>query len=52
MLTTLNRKKVLSACCKKGAKLFLDCFDAVREHKQHWNKWIAADGWVDIINNP
>jgi hypothetical protein len=36
---------------KKGARLFLDCFDAVREHKQYWNKWIAADGWINIIND-
>jgi hypothetical protein len=34
---------------RKGAILFLDCFDAVREHTQYWNKWIAADGWIDII---
>jgi hypothetical protein len=50
MLTTLNRKKAhFVPTVKKGAKLFLDCFDAVREHKQYWNKWIAADGWVHII---
>jgi hypothetical protein len=48
MLTTPNRKKAhFSLAVKKGAKLFLDCFDAVREHKQCWNKWIATNGWID-----
>jgi hypothetical protein len=23
----------------------------VRKHKQYRNKWIAADGWIDIIND-
>jgi hypothetical protein len=45
------QKGTLRAGCKKGAKLFLGCFDSVREHKQDWNKWIAADGWIDIIND-
>jgi hypothetical protein len=48
---TKQQKGTLRADCKKGAKLFLDCFDAVREHKQYWDKCIAADGWIDIINN-
>jgi hypothetical protein len=46
---TKLQKRTLPANCKKGAKLFLDCFNAVREHKQYWNKWIATDGWVNII---
>ncbi len=52
MSTTPNRKKAhFAPTAKKGAKLFLGCFDSVREHKQYWNKWIAADGWIDIIND-
>jgi hypothetical protein len=44
-------KGTLPAECKKGAKLFLDFFYAVREYKQCWNKWIAADGWIETIND-
>jgi hypothetical protein len=52
MSTTPNCKKAhFVPTIKKGAKLFLDCFDAVREHKQYWNKWIAADSWMDIIKD-
>jgi hypothetical protein len=52
MPTTPNRKKAhFAPTAKKGAQLFLGCFDSVREHKQYWNKWIAADGWIDIIND-
>jgi hypothetical protein len=52
MSTTRSRKKAhFTPAAKKGAKLFLGCFDLVREHKQYWNKWIAADGWIDIIND-
>jgi hypothetical protein len=49
---TETQKRTLCASCKKGAKLLLDCFDAVREHKEYWNKWIAVDGWIHIINDP
>jgi hypothetical protein len=48
---TERQKGTLCADCKKWATLFLDCFVAVREHKQYWNKWIAADGWINIIND-
>jgi hypothetical protein len=52
MSTTPNCEKAhFAPTAKKGAKLFLGCFDSVREHKQYWNKWIAADGWIDIIND-
>ena len=52
MSTTPNHKKAhFAPTVKKGAKLFVDCFDGVREHKQYWNKWIAVDGSIDIINN-
>jgi hypothetical protein len=48
--STEPQKGTIRANCKKGAKLFLDCFCAVRERKQYWNKWIAPDGWIDTIN--
>jgi hypothetical protein len=48
---TEPQKGTLRTNSKKGAKLFLGCFDSVREHKQYWNKWIAADGWIDHIIN-
>jgi hypothetical protein len=50
--TTPNHKKPpqFGATVKKNAKLHVRCFDAVRKHTQHWNKWILDDCWIDIIN--
>jgi hypothetical protein len=48
---TEPQEGTLCADCKKGAKLFLDCFNAVKEHKQYWNKWIVTDGWINIIDD-
>jgi hypothetical protein len=36
---------------EKNTKLFLRCFDSVRQHKQYWNKWILDDGWIDIMED-
>ncbi len=47
---TEPRKYTLRSKPKKGAKLYLGCFDSVRKHKHYWNKWIVDDCWIDIIN--
>jgi hypothetical protein len=52
MATTPNHEKAqVGAEVKKNTKLFLRCFDSVRQHKQYWNKWILDDGWIDIIED-
>jgi hypothetical protein len=24
--------------------------DATKKHREYWNKWIADDYWIDVIN--
>jgi hypothetical protein len=53
MSTTPDRKKAHFALTakKRGKDFSWVLFDSVREHTQYWNKWIAADGWINIIND-
>ena len=52
MSTTRKSEKIVFALnVKKDSKLYLACFDAVRQHVVYWNKWIQAEGWIDIIND-
>jgi hypothetical protein len=52
MSTTPNHEKAqFGGDVQKNSKLFLRCFDSVRQHKQYWNKWILDDGWIDIIED-
>jgi hypothetical protein len=46
----MSKKTGLAPARKKNASLFLDCFRGVTVRHQYWNKWIASDVWVDIIN--
>ena len=47
----LSKKIRRAPAGKKDASLFLDCFRSVTERHQCWNKWIAFDAWIDIINS-
>ena len=41
----------LAPARKKMASLFLDSFRGVTVRHKYWNKWIASDVWVNIINS-
>ena len=47
----LSKKIRIAPARKKDAALFLDCFRGVTVLHPYWNKWIASDVWVDIINS-
>ena len=47
----MQEKTIFALNGKKDAKLYLACFDFVRQHPQYWNKWILSDGWIHIIND-
>jgi hypothetical protein len=47
----MSKKIGLVAGRKKDASLILDCFRGVTALHPYWNKWIASDVWVGIINN-
>ncbi len=51
MSTTPNHEKAqFGADVKKHPKLFLRCFDLVRQHKQYWNNWISDQCWINLSN--
>ena len=47
----MQEKIIFALNVKKDSKLYLACFDAVRQHAVYWNKWIQDEGWIDIIND-
>jgi hypothetical protein len=49
--TPIHKKAHFAPSVKKDAKLFLICFDFIRQQQHYWHKWILDTGWIDIIDD-
>jgi hypothetical protein len=47
--TGMPKKVQLGSSRKKDASLLLDCFRGVTKHKEHWNKWMVDQCWIDVM---
>jgi hypothetical protein len=47
----MSKKLQLGTGRKKDALLILGCFHGATALQPYWNKWIASDVWVNIIES-
>jgi hypothetical protein len=43
----MPEKVQLGSGRKKDTSLMLECFRGVTKHKEHWNKWMVNQCWID-----